>query len=83
MTMLHLDIWAQSQGVGLDLIATGGASNRVNIASNDGEWSSVDIPLTAFPSLDLSKIYSDLIIDYNEDDCIATRVIKDWLMSVT
>jgi len=57
MTMLHLDIWAQSQGVGLDLIATGGASNRVNIASNDGEWSSVDIPLTAFPSLDLSKIF--------------------------
>ena len=57
MTMLHLDIWAQSQGVGLDLIATGGASNRVNIASNDGEWSSVDILLTAFPSLDLSKIF--------------------------
>ena len=21
--------------------------------------------------------------DYNEDDCIATKVIKDWLMSVT
>ena len=57
MTMLHLDIWAQSQGVGLDLIATGGVSNRVNIASNDGVWSSVDIPLTAFPSLDLSKIF--------------------------
>jgi hypothetical protein len=57
MTMLHLDIWAQSQGVGLDLIVTGGASNRVNIASNDGEWSSVDIPLTAFPGLDLSKIF--------------------------
>jgi predicted RecB family nuclease len=22
------------------------------------------------------------IIDYNEDDCIATRVIKDWLASI-
>jgi predicted RecB family nuclease len=22
------------------------------------------------------------VIDYNEDDCIATRVIKDWLADV-
>jgi predicted RecB family nuclease len=22
------------------------------------------------------------IIDYNEDDCVATRVIKDWLASI-
>ena len=22
------------------------------------------------------------VIDYNEDDCIATRVIKDWLVSI-
>ena len=57
MTMLHLDIWAQTQGVGLDLIATGGANNRVNITSNDGEWSSVDIPLSDFTNLDLSQIF--------------------------
>jgi uncharacterized protein len=29
------------------------------------------------------KVKFQKIIDYNEDDCIATRVIKDWLMSVT
>ena len=57
MTMLHLDIWAQTQNVGLDLIATGGASKRVNISSNDGEWSSVDIALSDFTDLDLSKIF--------------------------
>jgi predicted RecB family nuclease len=28
------------------------------------------------------KIKFQKIIDYNEDDCIATRVIKDWLVSV-
>jgi len=22
------------------------------------------------------------VIDYNEDDCVATRVIKDWLVSI-
>ena len=21
-----------------------------------------------------------LVLDYNEDDCIATRVVKDWLV---
>jgi hypothetical protein len=57
MTMLHLDIWAQTQGVGLDLIVTGGASKRVNITSNDGEWSSVDIALSDFTDLNLSKIF--------------------------
>ena len=56
MTMLHLDIWAQAQNVGLDLIATVGGAKRVNIASNDGEWSSVDIALSDFTGLDLSKI---------------------------
>jgi len=30
-----------------------------------------------------NKVKFQKIIDYNEDDCIATRVIKDWLMSVT
>ena len=29
------------------------------------------------------KVKFQKIIDYNEDDCIATRVIKDWLVSVT
>jgi hypothetical protein len=57
MTMLHLDIWAQTQGVGLDLIATGGASKRVNISSNNGVWSSVDIALSDFTDLNLSKIF--------------------------
>ena len=57
MTMLHLDIWAQAQNVGLDLIATGGASNRVNITSSDGEWSSVDIALSDFTGLNLSQIF--------------------------
>jgi len=28
------------------------------------------------------KIKLQKIIDYNEDDCIATRVIKDWLVSL-
>jgi len=57
MTMLHLDIWAQTQGVGLDLIATGGANKRVNITSNNGVWSSVNIALSDFTDLDLSKIF--------------------------
>jgi hypothetical protein len=57
MTMLHLDIWAQTQGVGLDLIATGGANKRVNITSNNGVWSSVDIALSDFTDLNLSKIF--------------------------
>ena len=29
-----------------------------------------------------SEIKFQKIIDYNEDDCIATRVIKDWLVSI-
>jgi len=29
------------------------------------------------------KVKFQKIIDYNEDDCIATRVIKDWLVSLT
>ena len=29
-----------------------------------------------------SEIKFQKIIDYNEDDCIATRVIKDWLVSL-
>ena len=29
-----------------------------------------------------NKIKFQKIIDYNEDDCIATRVIKDWLASI-
>ena len=57
MTMLHLDIWAQTQGVGLMLIANGGANKSVNITSNDGEWSSVDIALSDFTGLDLSQIF--------------------------
>ena len=57
MTMLHLDIWAQAQNVGLDLIATVGGAKRVNIASNDGEWSSVDIALSDFTGLNLSQIF--------------------------
>ena len=28
------------------------------------------------------KVKFQKIIDYNEDDCIATRVIKDWLASL-
>jgi hypothetical protein len=50
MTMLHLDIWAQKQSVGLNLIATAGGEKGVNVASNDGVWSSVDIPLSDFTS---------------------------------
>ena len=57
MTMLHLDIWAQAQNVGLDLIPTAGGAKRVNIASNDGEWSSVDIALSDFTDLNLSQIF--------------------------
>ncbi|MDB9733027.1 T9SS type A sorting domain-containing protein [Polaribacter sp.] len=57
MTMLHLDIWAQAQNVGLDLIPTGGAFKRVNITSSDGEWSSVDIALSDFTDLNLSQIF--------------------------
>ena len=50
MTMLHLDIWAQKQSVGLNLIATAGGEKGVNVASSDGEWSSVDIALSDFTS---------------------------------
>lgn len=32
------------------------------------------------PGKNKSKL--QLILDYNEDDCIATRVIKDWLVTV-
>jgi hypothetical protein len=57
MTKLHLDIWAQAQGVGLALIQSGGATKSVNITSSDGEWSSVDIALSDFTGVDLSKIF--------------------------
>ena len=23
----------------------------------------------------------DMVLDYNRDDCVATRIIKDWLVS--
>ena len=57
MTMLHLDIWAQLEDVGLDLIPTAGGAKRVNITSNSGEWSSVDIALSDFTDLNLSQIF--------------------------
>ena len=44
----------------------------------------------ATSSTELYEAYADdpeagregmqLVLDYNEDDCIATRVVKDWLV---
>ena len=34
------------------------------------------------PQSEEGKVKFQKIIDYNEDDCIATRVIKDWLVSL-
>ncbi|PQB06503.1 hypothetical protein BST83_04475 [Polaribacter filamentus] len=63
--MLHLDIWAQTQDVGLALIQSGGATSSVNITSNNGVWSSVDIALSDFTGVDLSKIFQMKFYGFN------------------
>ena len=43
---------------------------------------SISMYLEYVDSPEEHKIKFQKIIDYNEDDCIATRVIKDWLASL-
>ncbi len=44
---------------------------------------SIAIYLDHVANPDKNKDKLQLILDYNEDDCIATRVIKDWLETVS
>ena len=54
------------------------------------EWRHKDVSATESIAMYLDyvddpeegKVKLQKIIDYNEDDCIATRVIKDWLVSI-
>ena len=46
-----------------------------------GATSAIDMYLRYAKDLGSNREGMQLIIDYNEDDCMATRVIKDWLAS--
>jgi len=43
---------------------------------------SISIYLDFIKNPEENKKRFQKVIDYNEDDCVATRIIKDWLMSV-
>ena len=43
---------------------------------------SISIYLDFIENPDENKDRFQKVIDYNEDDCVATRVIKDWLVSI-
>ena len=46
---------------------------------NIGAMSAIDLYLKYADCPESNKKEMQLVMDYNEDDCIATRVIKDWL----
>jgi hypothetical protein len=57
MTSLHLDIWsANSTSLNVFLISPGPVEKSFALTVPTSGWSSVDIPLSSFPSVDLSKI---------------------------
>ena len=43
---------------------------------------SISIYLDFVENPDENRDRFQKVIDYNEDDCVATRVIKDWLASI-
>ena len=48
---------------------------------NVGATSSIGLYLAYADDPEHNREVMQMVLDYNEDDCIATRVIKDWLVS--
>ena len=48
---------------------------------NVGAMSAIELYLKYAEDLEAGRDGMQLVLDYNEDDCIATRVVKDWLVS--
>ena len=46
-----------------------------------GATSSIELYLKYVKDPDANRDKMQMVLDYNEDDCIATRVIKDWLVA--
>jgi len=67
MTSLHIDVWtANSTLLDIYLISTGPVEVPYSISVPTNGWSSVDIPLTAFASVDLADVIQ-LKFDGNGD----------------
>ena len=47
--------------------------------ANVGATSSIGLYLEYAEDPDANRDKMQMVLDYNEDDCIATRVVKDWL----
>ena len=57
MTSLHLDIWsANSTALNVFLISPGPVEKSYALPVPTSGWTSVDIPLSSFPTVDLSKV---------------------------
>ena len=48
---------------------------------NVGATSAIELYLRYAEDPEAGREDMNMVVDYNEDDCIATRVIKDWLAS--
>ncbi len=48
---------------------------------NVGATSAIDLYLQYIEDPQAGKSGMNLVIDYNEDDCIATKIVKDWLVN--
>lgn len=48
---------------------------------NVGATSAIELYLKYVEDTKSNKECMQMVLDYNEDDCIATRIIKDWLVS--
>ena len=48
-----------------------------------GAMSSVVLCLRYLEDPEAGRDGMQLVLDYNGDDCVATRVIKDWLVSMS
>ena len=49
--------------------------------SDVGAMSSIELYMAYIEDPEAYKDKMQLVLDYNEDDCVATRVIKDWLVT--
>ena len=49
--------------------------------SDVGAMSSIELYMAYVEDPETYKDKMQLVLDYNEDDCVATRVIKDWLVT--
>ena len=49
---------------------------------NVGATSAIELYLKYAEDPESNREEMQLVLDYNEDDCITTRIIKDWLVSV-